>query len=106
MCPARSRPTTLLYPEDSLAGGGRHLPLNTSGGDHTAPWPDAVEAFLHITLVTGEPANFSFLADEIFRRFAFKRSASNVRSHVHKHRLDLLHAPLKRGPKPRRRWQR
>ena len=86
--------------------GGRHLPLAPSGGDHAAPWPDEAEAFLRITLATGEPANFSFLADEIFRRFAFKRSASNVRGHVRKHMPELLLEPLKRGPKPRRRWQR
>lgn len=86
--------------------GGRHLPLAPSGGDHAALWPAEADAFLRITLATGEPANFSFLADELFRRFAFKRSASNVRRHVRKHMPELLLEPLKRGPKPRRRWQR
>lgn len=61
---------------------------------------------MRATLATGEPANFSFLADELFRRFTFKRSVSNVRSHVLKHMAGLLDQPLKRGPKPRRRWQR
>ena len=85
---------------------GRHLPLAPSGGDHSTPWPEQAESFLRTTLATGEPANFSFLADELFRRFAFKRSASNVRSHVLNHMAELLLEPLKRGPKPRRRWQR
>jgi hypothetical protein len=85
---------------------GRHLPLAPSGGDHSTPWPEQAESFLRTTLATGEPANFSFLADELFRRFAFKRSASNVRSHVLNHMAELLLVPLKRGPKPRRRWQR
>jgi hypothetical protein len=85
---------------------GRHLPLTPSGGDHSTPWPDEAEAFLRLTLATDAVPNFSFLADELHRRFAFKRSASNVRSHVLKHMAELLRGPLKRGPKPRRRWQR
>lgn len=85
---------------------GRRLPLAPSGGDHTEPWPQEAQALLRITLTTGEPANFSFLADELSRRFGFKRSASNVRSHVLNHMPELLQEPLKRGPKPRRRWQR
>lgn len=85
---------------------GRRLPLAPSGGDHTSPWTEVAQAFLRITLATGEPANFSFLADELSRRFGFKRSASNVGSHVRNHMPGLLRDPLKRGPKPRRRWQR
>jgi hypothetical protein len=61
---------------------------------------------LRTTLATGEPANFSFLAAELFRRFGFKRSCSNVREHVRTRMPELLREPLKRGPKPRRRWQR
>ena len=85
---------------------GRHLPLTPSGGDHSTPWPDEAQAFLRLTLATDAAPNFSFLADELHRRFAFKRSASNVRSHVLKHMAELLRKPLKRGPEPRRRWQR
>ena len=84
---------------------GRRLPLAPSGGDHTAAWPGEAESFLRSTLATGAAPNFSFLANEQFRRFAFKRSVSNVRSHVLKHMAALLHEPLKRGRKPRRRWQ-
>jgi hypothetical protein len=100
---SRSRLYTL---RTQWLAGGRNCPLAPSGGDHTAIWPDEADAFLRATLATGQPANFSFLADEIFRRFAFKRSISNVRNHVLKHMAELLHEPLKRGPKPRRRWQR
>ena len=85
---------------------GRRLPLAPSGGDHTATWPGEAESFLRSPLATGAAPNFSFLADELFRRFAFKRSVSNVRSHVLKHMAALSHEPLKRGPKPRRKWQR
>lgn len=106
MFPARSGSIAPLHPENPLAGRRRHLPLAPSGGDHSAPWPDEAETFLRTTLATSKPANFSFLADELYRRFAFKRSTSNVRSHVRKHMAELLHEPLKRGPKPRRRWQR
>jgi hypothetical protein len=80
--------------------------LAPSGGDHSTSWPEAAQAFLRSTLATGKPVNFSFLADELSRRFGFNRSASNVRNHVRKHMAELLHEPLKRGPKPRRRWQR
>lgn len=100
---SRSRLYTL---KTHWLAGGRRLPLAPSGGDHATPWPDEAEAFLRLTLVTGEPPNFSFLADELYRRFTFKRSASNVRNHVRKHMPELLREPLKRGPKPRRRWQR
>ena len=65
-----------------------------------------MESFLRTALAKGVPPNFSFLADELYRRFAFKRSTSNVRNQVKKHMSELLHEPLKRGPKPRRRWQR
>lgn len=85
---------------------GRRLPLAASGGDHAAPWPGEAEAFLRDALATGAAPNFSLLADELERRFAFKRSVSNVRNHVRKHMSGLLREPLKRGPKPRRRWQR
>jgi hypothetical protein len=85
---------------------GRHLPLQASGGDHTAPWPAEVVAFLRDALVTGEQPNFAFLADELTRRFGFRRAASNIRHHVREHFPELLREPLRRGPKPRRRWQR
>jgi hypothetical protein len=86
--------------------GGRRLPLAPSGGDHTATWPEEADRFLRTTLAMGEAANFSFLADELCRRFGFKRSVSNVREHVRTRMPELLREPLKRGPKPRRRWQR
>lgn len=99
----RSRLYTLIT---QWLATGRHLPLTPSGGDHTATWPEEAELFLRATLATRQLVNFSFIADELNRRFAFKRSASNVRKYLRKHMPELLGEPLKRGPKPRRRWQR
>ena len=63
--------------------GGRSLPLAPSGGDHTAPWPDEAEAFLRLTLATGEPANFSFLADglSLFGHESRKAGDTDTLSH-------------------------
>lgn len=99
----RSRLYTL---KTQWLAAGRRLPLAPSGGDHATPWPEEAQDFLRLTLATDATPNFSFLADELHRRFAFKRSTSNVRNYVLKHMVELLRAPLKRGPKPRRRWQR
>lgn len=85
---------------------GRSLPLTPSGGDRAAPWPSEAVAFLHDALATGEQPNFAFFSDELARRFGFRRAASNIRAHVREHLADLLREPLRRGPKPRRRWQR
>lgn len=99
----RSRLYTL---KTQWLAAGRRLPLAPSGGDHATPWPKEAQDFLRLTLATDATPNFSFLADELHRRFAFKRSTSNVRSHILKNMAELLREPLKRGPKPRRRWQR
>jgi len=99
----RSRLYTL---KTQWLAAGRQLSLAPSGGDHATSWPEEAQALLRQILATNATPNFSFLADELERRLAFKRSASNVRSHVRKHMAELLREPLKRGPKPRRRWQR
>lgn len=57
-------------------------------------------------LEVDEEPNYSFIRDELERRFGFQRSVSNVRNHVTRHMGALLRKPPKRGPKPRRRWQR
>ncbi len=61
---------------------------------------------MHQILQVDEEPNYSFIKDELERRFDFCRSISNIRNYVLKNMGDLLKKPLKRGPKPRRRWQR
>lgn len=88
-----------------LAHGCR-LPLQASGGDHSAPWPPQAVTFLRAALANGQQPDFAFLADELARRFGFSRAASNIRSHAREHFAELLREPLRRDPKPHRRWQR
>src|SRR5690606_20549921 len=85
---------------------GRSLALKPSGGDRAAPWPPEAVAFLRDALATGTEPNFALPADELARRFGFRRAASNTRAYVREHLASLLREPLRRGPKPRRRWQR
>ncbi len=84
----------------------KNLLPRISGGNHKAPWPDEVTGFMQRLLATGEKPNFSFIRDELERRFGFTRSISNIRNHALAHMAGLLSKPLSRGPKPRRRWQR
>ena len=75
-----------------------------SGGAHKAAWPQPAPGFLAAILPHNQPLNFSLLADELARRFDFHRSRAAVAAYVRQHFPE--HVPtLKRGPKPRRRWQ-
>ena len=85
---------------------GKSSPLKVSGGNHKEQWPPEVTDFIKQVLKIDEEPNYSFIRDEIKRRFAFSRSVSNIRNHVLKNMAHLLREPLARGPKPRRRWQR
>jgi hypothetical protein len=75
-----------------------------SGGDHKAAWPQAAHEFLAACLPHSQPLNFSLLTDELARKFDFHRSRAAVAAYVRQHFPHLIPA-LKRGPKPRRRWQ-
>jgi len=75
-----------------------------SGGDHRPEWPPEASQFLAEVLPHSQPLNFALLADELERRFGFKRSRAAVAAYV-RQQFPHLVPPLKRGPKPRRRWQ-
>jgi len=75
-----------------------------SGGDHRAAWPAAVHQFLVEILPHSQPLNFALLADELARRFAFHRSRAAVAAYIRHHFAQRI-APLRPGPKPRRRWE-
>lgn len=90
----------------SWLANGKCCSLGVSGGDHKKLWPPEVTDFMRRVLEVDEEPNYSFIRDELERRFGFLRSSSNIRNHVLKNMGPLLRKPLKRGPKPRRRWQR
>lgn len=75
-----------------------------SGGSRIEPWPAEVMAYLRGFLPHCSPQNFSLVADELERRFAFVRSRSAVAAACRLH-FPLLVPPLPRGPRPRRRWE-
>jgi hypothetical protein len=75
-----------------------------SGGNHKEPWPQVAHDFLATCLPHSHPLNFSLLADELDRRFDFHRSRAAVATYVRQH-FPRLVPTLKRGPKPRCRWQ-
>jgi hypothetical protein len=75
-----------------------------SGGDHRAPWPDAVLALLRKLLQARPPASYSFAASEVHRRHQLKLDRATVRRWA----LDQGLAPdtkFKQPRKPVRRWQ-
>lgn len=82
------------------AGFGPH----PSGGNHRSAWPEPVDAFLKEFIPHSRPLNFALLADELARRFEFRRSRAAVAAYV-RQRFPRLIPALPRGPKPRRRWQ-
>jgi hypothetical protein len=61
---------------------GKSSPPKVSGGDHKGPWPPEVTDFIKQVLKIDEEPNYSFIRDEIKRRFTLSRSVSNVRNHV------------------------
>ena len=75
-----------------------------SGGNHKELWPEPVESFLKEILPLSKPIKYAFLADQLERRFDFKRSRSAVAHHVQQHH-PLFAAVGAPGPKPRRRWE-
>lgn len=75
-----------------------------SGGQHQEPWPAEAAAFLTEILPLSKPLNYAFLAEQLERRFQFKRARASVAAYVQEHHPALI-ARQPPGPKPRRRWQ-
>ena len=73
-----------------------------SGGDHKPDWPAPARQFLAHILPHSQPLNFALLADELERRFGFKRSRAAVAAYVRQQFPDRV-PTLRPGPKPRRR---
>jgi hypothetical protein len=78
--------------------------LQASGGNHKHPWPQEVTAFLKEILPLSKPLNYAFLAEQLERRFQFRRARASVAQHIQEHFPTLI-AKNPPGPKPRRRWQ-
>ena len=77
----------------------------TSGGDHSATWPEPVINLLHKRLGCKPPCSYSFTASEILRLHAFKLDRAQVRRWAMAN--DCAHStPAKRPHAPVRRWQR
>jgi hypothetical protein len=75
-----------------------------SGGNHKTRWPKPVTDFLQEILPLSRPLNYAFLADQLERRFNFKRARSTVADYIQEH-YPMLIAQNPPGPKPRRRWE-
>jgi hypothetical protein len=77
----------------------------SSGGDHSAPWPQPVLDLLEKRLACSPPCPYSFAASEALRLHAFKLDRAQVRRWAIAH--GLAHpVPPKRILAPVRRWQR
>jgi hypothetical protein len=77
----------------------------TSGGDHTKPWPQPVLDLLKKRLACRPPCPYSFAASEALRLHSFKVDRAQVRRWAIEN--GLAHpVPPKRGLAPVRRWQR
>lgn len=76
-----------------------------SGGSRHEAWPREACATLVALLKVSAPLNFALLADELHRRHGFIRSRAAVAAFARQHCPELLAEPLRRGPKPKRRWQ-
>jgi len=77
----------------------------SSGGDHSAAWPQRVLDLLRKRLDCSPPCPYSFAASEALRLHAFKLDRAQVRRWAIEN--NLAHAvPPKRVLAPVRRWQR
>jgi hypothetical protein len=77
----------------------------SSGGDHSAPWPQSVLDLLRKRLGCSPPCPYSFAASEALRLHGFKLDRAQVRRWAIEN--NLAHGvPPKRVRAPVRRWQR
>lgn len=82
----------------------RTWPGRVSGGARGTHWPSEVLSFIEGFLPHCQPLNYSLIAEEVTRRFGFKRSPAAVGLLIRRQWPDYG-GMLRRGPKPRRRWQ-
>ena len=81
-----------------------------SGGDHAKSWPPECVAHLRTLIEASrdDGPNFGLYADELERKFGFRRDRTNVRRYCEANFADLLHSvfptPPKRTHRPTRRW--
>lgn len=75
-----------------------------SGGNHKKPWPEEAANFIKEILPLSNPVNYAFIADQLERRFKFKRARSSVAEYIQEHFPNHV-PPHPPGPKPRRRWE-
>ena len=81
-----------------------------SGGDHAKAWPPECVAHLRTLIESSrdDGPNFEFYADELERKFGFKRDRTNVRRFCEANLAELMHDvfpnPPKRSHRPTRRW--
>ena len=107
-----SRPQLYRLKTKWLAQGKTDvLLIGVSGGDHGADWPsECVEHLERMLLASGgHGPNYELYADELERKFGFRRDRSNVRKYCESHFAKLLHRvfPIERRPEEHmRRWAR
>ena len=107
-----SRPQLYRLKTKWLAQGKTDVLLTgVSGGDHSADWPsECVEHLERMLLASGgHGPNYELYADELERKFGFRRDRSNVRKYCESHFAKLLHRvfPVERRPEEHmRRWAR
>ena len=68
-------------------------------------WPPQASQFLQEFVPLQKPPNFQLVADELARRFGFKRHRQSVATFIRTHLPNLIGQPEPR-PKARRRWER
>lgn len=104
-----SRPQLYRLRTKWLSSGKGLMAPNCSGGDHSEHWPaECVEHLEKMILSSGEHGpNYALYADELARKFDFRRDRSNVRKYCEVHLKDLLSrefAIVKKRKQRMRRW--
>ena len=105
LSPSRLYALSTAYLRDRAQKRGSLWTPGSSGGDHSAPWPQRVLDLLRKRLDCSPPCPYSFAASEALRLHAFKLDRAQVRRWAIEN--NLAHAvPPKRVLAPVRRWQR